>query len=99
MLSADWPIGGHQIVVNAEANLTVLGVLTSSIKTLNDLADQINENVLIPYCRKTIGARLDGHTIAIVLVIPSPSVRLLRQAEHGVLHGVPVVFERPVENI
>src|ERR1700694_5513662 len=83
MLSADRPIGGHQIVVNPEANLTVLGVLTSPIKTLNDLADQINENVLIPYCGKTIGARLDGYAVAIVLVVPHASIGFFDRLNMG----------------
>ena len=72
------PIGRHQIVVDPEPNLAVSDVFSSLIKTLNNLADQINQNVLIPNCGEPIGTRFNRYRVAVVFVVADAPVRLLR---------------------
>ena len=69
------------------------------VKTLYDLAYQIDQNVFIPYGSEPVCTRSYRETIAVVFVMPDTTIRLLRQTEHRVLHTMPIILERPIENV
>ena|SRR5689334_2887108 len=95
--SARVSVGAYQIVIGCEANISVW--FPALVDCGNELAHGINQNVLVPDGRNSAWPWLDRNGVAVVFVGADLGIWLLRQAEHGMFHAVPIVFECPIENI
>jgi hypothetical protein len=97
IFAAGVPIGCNEQIVGRQPYNTAYR--TAAIDSLDYLACRVNQYVFIPDRRHSFDARGDCDVDILVNVVAYLSVRLFRQAEHRVLHGMAVTLERPVQDV